>query len=94
MHAVIVTVEIDPARGEEAEEELHGTVVPQVKQAPGFLSGTWLRTADGTRGHGVVLLESEDAAEAVARRAEEGAPPPGGPVSFVSAEVLRVVTQA
>jgi quinol monooxygenase YgiN len=93
MYGVIVTVEIDAQRGDEARELLNTFTVPTVKQLPGFLSGTWMRSADGTRGRGVVLLESEDAANAMAAQAAEG-PPEGAPVKFVSADVFEVLAQA
>lgn len=93
MHAVVVHVEIDAGKADEAQTLLDEGVVPQVKQAPGFVSGTWAHSADGTRGQGLILFDSEDAAKAAATQAAEG-PPPGGPVKFVSAEVFEVVAQA
>ncbi len=93
MHAVLGAVEIDTSRADEAAELLNTFTVPTVKQAPGFISGTWFRSLDGTRGHGLLLFDSEDAANAAAQRAAEG-PPPGAPVKFVSAEVFEVAAQA
>jgi hypothetical protein len=93
MHAVIGTVEIDSARSDEAIELLSNFAVPNAKQAPGFISGTWCRSADGTSGHSLVLFESESTAKADAARFAQG-PPPGAPVRFVSADVLEVLAQA
>ena len=93
MYAVVGKVEIDASRAAEAVELLNGYTVPTVKQAPGFVGATWLRSEDGTHGQSVILFESEDAAKAAAQRAAEG-PPPGAPVTFVSAEVYEVVAQA
>ena len=93
MHAIVVTVEIDPARADEAEAMLHSTVVPDVKQMPGFVSGTWARSADGTKGHSVVIFENEDAAKAAVGQARQG-PPPEAPVKTLYAEVYEVVAQA
>jgi hypothetical protein len=64
-----------------------------VKQAPGFVSGTWMRSEDRTRGQGLILCESEETAKAVAARAATGLPP-GSPATFVSAEVFEVLAQA
>ena len=93
MYAVLGSVEIDSGRAEEAAELLNNYTVPMVKQAPGFVSGTWGRSEDGTRGQSLLIFESEDTAKAAAERAATG-PPPGGPVTFVSAEVFEVLAQA
>jgi hypothetical protein len=93
MHAVIGTVEIDANRAEEASELLNSFTVPNAKQAPGFISGTWGRSADGARGHSVVVFETEASAKAAAERLAQG-PPLGAPVRFVSADVFEVMAQA
>ena len=93
MFAVVVNVTIDPARASEAEELLHGTTVPMVKQAPGFVSGTWVRATDATSGQSLLLFETEDAASAAASRVRQ-LPPPAGPVALRSAEVFEVLAQA
>jgi hypothetical protein len=67
MHAVLTTVTIkDQAT---AEEYLRGEVVPAVKQAPGFVAGYWVR--EGGEGRGVIVFESEDAAQAASERVSE-----------------------
>lgn len=73
MHAVIGTVEIDANRADEAIGLLTSFTVPNAKQAPGFISGTWCRSADGTRGSSVVLFESEATGEG-SRRAPRSRP--------------------
>jgi hypothetical protein len=93
MHGVLVSVEIEAQRADEARELLHTFTVPMVKKAPGFISGTWMRSLDGTRGRGVILLDSEDAANALVSQVAQG-PPEGAPVKFVSAEVFEVLAQA
>ena len=45
MHAVVITVGIEPGKADEATAILHNQVVPDVKATPGFVSGTWARTA-------------------------------------------------
>jgi hypothetical protein len=93
MHAVFTRVEIDSRRADEARELLKNQTVPMVKQAPGFVSGTWMRSEDRTRGQGIMLFESEETAKAVAERAATGLPQ-GAPATFVSAEVFEVLAQA
>jgi quinol monooxygenase YgiN len=93
MHAVLVKVEIDASRSDEASDLLQTFTIPTVKQQPGFISGTWFRSADRKTGRSLLLFESEDAANATADRVRQG-PPEGAPVKFVSAEVFEVMAQA
>src|SRR5438093_4698615 len=64
MHAVVITVGIEPGKADEATAILHNQVVPDVKATPGFVSGTWARSEDGTNGHSLVLFENEETAKA------------------------------
>lgn len=66
MHAVLVTVSIEPGHDEEAQAQLETTVVPRVKEAPGVVAGYWMRSSDGQHGSSVILLENEEAARAAA----------------------------
>jgi len=93
MHALVITVGIDADRADQATAMLHDQVVPDVKATPGFVSGTWARSEDGTRGHSVVLFESEDTAQAALAQAKQG-PPPEAPVKILYAEVYEVLAQA
>ena len=68
MHAVLGRVQIDSGRTDEARELLNTFTIPAVKQQPGFISGTWLRSRDGTSGTSVLLVDSEEAATAIAER--------------------------
>jgi hypothetical protein len=93
MHAVVISVELDPKRADEARELLESFTIPMAKAAPGFISGRWMRSADAASGRGVVILDSEDAANGLATRAAQG-PPEGAPAKFVSAEVFEVLAEA
>ena len=93
MHALVITVGIDTAKADEATAMLNSQVVPDVKAMPGFVSGVWARSEDGTKGHSVVLFESEEAAKAAIERARQG-PPPDAPVKMLYAEVYEVLAQA
>jgi hypothetical protein len=93
MHAMVGEVEIDTSRADEAHELLQTFTVPTAKSQPGFISGTWVRKLDGTRGRSILLFESEETARACAEIAAQG-PPPGAPVKVVSMEVYEVMAQA
>jgi hypothetical protein len=65
MHAVVLMVTLnDP---EAAISQLRDEVLPEVKQAPGLVAGYWTRGKDDS-GIGMVVLESEDAANAMSDR--------------------------
>ena len=91
MHAVAVAVNIAEGRSAEAQAMLESTIVQQVKQATGFVSGTWLRTPDGKFGYSLVLFDSKEHAEESAKTVEAA---PEGPVSVVNVAVYEVVAQA
>lgn len=65
MHAVVVDVSI--SNFEQARKELDENVVPGISQAPGFVSGVWVRL-DGDKGRSIVIFESEEGANAAAGR--------------------------
>ncbi len=91
MHALLVTVSIEPARLEEARAALETNVVPMVKQAPGVVSAYWLAPTDRGQGFSMVLFESEESA----RTAADGIPNAPRPefVTFDTVEVREVVAQ-
>ena len=87
MHAVVVTVTISDH--EVAEGHLRENVVPGVSQAPGFVAGYWTRKDDS--GVGMVIFESEDAAQAMSERVPSMVP---DVVTLDSVEVREVVAHA
>jgi hypothetical protein len=89
MHAVIVSVTVRD--GEAATEHLRNVIVPRVKQAPGFVAGYWVRIEGGDKGRGTIILESEEAARAVA---EQVTVDPGDAVNIDSVDVGEVVESA
>jgi hypothetical protein len=66
MHTIVVRMSIDPARVHEAERHLREDIVYWARQQAGFVSGQWLRSADGSEGLGVVVFDSEQAASTAA----------------------------
>jgi heme-degrading monooxygenase HmoA len=93
MHAMVATVEIKAGKADEAVAILNDQVVPGVKAMPGFVSGTWARSADGTKGHSLIIFESEEAAKAAAEQARQSTPPEA-PVKMLYAEIYEVLAQA
>jgi hypothetical protein len=70
MHAVVVRLTInDPAADLDALRE---QVVPQMSQAPGFITGYWTRKDD--QGLSLIVFDSEDAAGAAAESLQSGMP--------------------
>jgi hypothetical protein len=70
---------------------LNEAVVPMAKQAAGFRSGVWTKTADGTKGASIEVFESEKDARAYADAAQA---PPDAAVTFDSVEVMEVMASA
>jgi hypothetical protein len=88
VHAVVVQVTIQDDTGA-AESFLREQVVPGVSQAPGFVAGYWTRK--DTRGVGMVVFDSEDAAQAMSERVPSMVP---DMVRLGQVEVLEVVANA
>ena len=93
MHAMVSTVEIKSGRADEAVQTLNDQVVPAVKGTPGFVSGMWARSADGTKGHSVVIFETEDAAKAAMEQSRRSTLDEA-PVKLLYAEIYEVLAQA
>lgn len=91
MHAVVLDVELDPARSDEEQAVLEGQVIPMFASQDGFASGRWFRSPDGTRGHATVLFDSESAATA----ALDNVPtfPEDAPVKLVGARVFELIAE-
>jgi hypothetical protein len=88
VHAVVAQVTINDDTGA-AESHLREQVVPGVSRAPGFVAGYWTRT--GSRGVGMVVFDSEDAAQAMTERFPSMVP---DMVTLEQVEVLEVVANA
>ena len=63
MYAVFTVVRFDPAQGgeEAAVEVLQRDLIPQVKQLPGFIKGTWF--GDDVTGHGLFVFSTKEQAK-------------------------------
>ena len=67
MHTMVVQMSIDPSRTDVVTRHLREDIVNWARQQPGFVSGQWLLGSGQTRGLGVVVFASEDAATAAAQ---------------------------
>lgn len=88
MHAVVFQVDLKEGREADQQPELD-QLIEFVKTVPGFVHGTWAN--DGKMGLSLVVMESEEAARAMAANASI---PPEAAVTFHSADVLEVVGEA
>ncbi len=88
-HAVFVKVRIAPDRADESVKALHENVVPMVKGAPGFVTGTWF--GDAQDGHSVIVFETQEQAQQMASMVTSNAE---DPVQIESATVYEVHAQA
>jgi hypothetical protein len=89
MQALIVKVQIQDF--ERAREFLTTQIVPNVKQAPGFVAGYWT-SPDQSRGESMIIFESEDGAQRAKQMIESAGP--GDEVSLESVELAEVVASA
>ena len=88
MHAVVVRVTLSDDDSSSLEE-LRQEIVPRVSQAPGFVTGYWVRLEGEKQGTSLVVFDSEEQA----RSAGEQFQPPEG-VTLESLEVGEVVANA
>jgi hypothetical protein len=89
MHALLVTADVEPGREEEGLEYLR-TMLPQLEQIPGLLSGYWLATTKEGESLAIVLFENEGSAQEMAQIGLPNAPQPPG-ATFRGAEIREVV---
>jgi len=90
MHAVVPKATIHDV--EEARKALKDQGIPGLKQAPGFVRGNWVALSE-TKGTGMVVFESEDAARGAAEFIKAN-PPAGDAVTIDSIEIGEVVGSA
>ena len=89
MHALLVTADVEPGYEEEGLAYLR-TMLPQLEQVPGLLSGYWLATTKDGESLAIVFFEDEASAESMAQIGLQNAPQPPG-ATFRGAEVREVV---
>ncbi len=89
MHVVYTKVGIRPGRHQESIDGLKDNIIPRVKQAPGFVKGTWY--GNDQYGQAVVLFESEDQAQGMAKMVTAE---PGDPVEILEVQVYQLHAEA
>lgn len=89
MHALLVTADVEPGHEEEGLAYLR-TMLPQLEQVPGLLSGYWLATTGNGESLAIVVFENEASAREMAQMGIQNAPQPPG-ATFRRAEVREVV---
>lgn len=91
MYAVVGTANLDATRAEEAIN-VAKNILANASKAPGFVSGVFTRSSDGTAGRSMMVFETEDAARSVVDRATSLIPK-DGPTEIVSLDIFEVVDQ-
>jgi hypothetical protein len=89
MYALVGTAKLDASRQDEAVA-VAKSLLANLSQAPGFVSGVFTRSLDGTAGRSMIVFDTQDAAKAVAANAQ-GMIPADGPTEIVSLEIFEVV---
>lgn len=89
MYAIVGTAKLDPTRADEARE-LAKNILANVSQSPGFVSGAFARSPDGTSGRSMMIFETEEAAKTISERAPSMIPA-DGPTELLSMDVFEVV---
>jgi hypothetical protein len=87
MHAVLMTVTIEPAWLDQAQKTLREEIAPKVSAVPGFVAGYWLEPSGG-QGLSPVVFDTEE-------QARQTALPPGAsssPGVTIANVELRPVT--
>jgi hypothetical protein len=90
MNALLIRATIHDR--EPALAVLREQIVPRASQTPGFVTGYWMLSGDN-RGTDVLVFESAEAAQAMARRIEAEGPPTDA-VALDGVEIREVVAHA
>ena len=90
MHVVLINVTLnDP---DAARAYLESDIVPNVKQAPGFVTGYWYGDEAQRKGAATIVFESEDNANALMNMIRDQEGP--GHATIDNIEVQEVVANA
>jgi hypothetical protein len=87
MHAMVVRGTVHDA--DKANAHLREQAIPALRQAPGFVSGQWVRVG-GREGNAIITFETEEGAKAGAEQLRAN-PPPGEALTINSVEIGEVV---
>ena len=90
MHVVAINVTLNDPQA--ARDYLQSDIVPNVKQAPGFVAGYWYGDEAQRKGASTIVFESEENAQALAKMIREQDGP--GHATIDTIEVYEVVANA
>jgi hypothetical protein len=93
MHGLLVEVNIEAGREDEAADYLNSQVVSRVREAPGFVAGYWWNSSSG-EGWGLTVFDSEGSAKQAAEMAASGQIVMPDYVSMGSQEVVEIRAHA
>ena len=94
MFGVIIEVQVDPSREDEARRLVREMIVPKAKAHPGFAAGYWLRALDADTLTSVHLHDTRENADATAALIQSEGAPPGAPVTLVSVATQELLARA
>ena len=92
MYAMVGTSKLNFENADDAAR-MAGGILSNLSSAPGFVTGSFARSADGKHGRSIVVFDTEEQAEAAAEIARANIPA-DGPVEIVSIDVYEVVAHA
>ena len=92
MYAMVGTSKLNFENPDDAAQMANG-ILSSLSSAPGFVTGSFARSADGNHGRSMVVFDSEEQAKAAAENARANIPAEA-PVEIVSIEVYEVVAHA
>ena len=92
MYAMVGASKLSFENPDDAAKMANG-ILSKLSSAPGFVTGSFVRSADGNHGRSLVVFDTEDQAKAAAENARASIPA-DGPVDVVSIEVYEVVAHA
>ena len=93
MYGIVIDVNVDPKREEEARNMLNNIIVPRAKTHKGIVAGYWFREKNGDILRTIQVYDSEANAQETGERVRSQGPPPGAPVTLVSVTYYEVIAQ-
>lgn len=93
MTTLMVSMAFDPARLSEVREHVASDVTAWASRQPGFVSGRWCQSTDGTHGFGLVEFANADTAQAAASGPRGNHPDPVRAWNITAVDLLETIAQ-
>jgi hypothetical protein len=74
MYAVVSVWQMEKSKAAEQEQVLQQRIVPSASRAPGFVAGYWAIDDATSTAHGMIILETEEAARRFKESVESNRP--------------------